>query len=104
MRAGFTAVGRKRGGKSVGIAMGMFRYVEKRVFFESPESLRSRASHGSRRSPFERLAVSLRSTARSLRASLTAFAAVLASAVFPKRLAPFSPSRPQWLGQSMGRD
>jgi len=50
---------------------------------ESPESLRSRAS---------------------LRASLTAFAAVLASAVFPERLAPFSPARlrllglPTWVG------
>ncbi len=62
-------------------------------FLESPESLRSRASHGSRRSPFKRVVVSLRSTTHSLRASLTAFAAVLASAVFPERLAPFSPAQ-----------
>ncbi len=53
---------------------------------ESPEPLRSRASHGSLRSPFERVVVSLRSTTRSLRASLALLVAVLASAVFPERL------------------
>jgi len=43
-------------------------------YLESPESLRSRAS---------------------LRASLALLVAVLASAVFPERLAPFSPARLQ---------
>jgi len=45
--------------------------------------------------------VSLRSTTRSLRASLALLVAVLASAVFPERLAPFSPARLRPVAQSM---